>query len=111
MNAVEIYEKASWDLEHSKITLGEFEERIKPLYDVEPVRRGYWFKDEKFYHDIMVDGNPVCLYHTCSVCGVADEYITVDERPNGAHVIVRNVRKYCPNCGARMEKEWGGPRE
>lgn len=110
MNAVEIYEKASWDLEHNKITLGEFEERIKPLYDVEPVRHGYWFKDDKFYHDIMVDGNPVCLYHTCSVCGVADEYITVDERPNGTHSILRHVRKYCPNCGARMEKEWGGPR-
>lgn len=82
-----------------------------PSADVEPVRHGYWFKDEKFYHDIMVDGNPVCLYHTCSVCGVADEYITVDERPNGTHVILKHVRKYCPNCGARMEKEWGGPRE
>lgn len=81
-----------------------------PSVDVEPVRHGYWFKDEKFYHDIMVDGNPVCLYHTCSVCGVADEYITVNEHPNGTHVILRHVRKYCPNCGARMEKEWGGPR-
>lgn len=75
-----------------------------PSADVEPVRHGYWFKDEKFYHDIMVDGNPVCLYHTCSVCGVADEYITVDERPNGTHVILRHVRKYCPNCGAKMDK-------
>lgn len=75
----------------------------QPTVDVEPVRHGYWFKDEKFYHDIMVDGNPVCLYHTCSACGVADEYITVNERPNGTHSIARHVRKYCPNCGAKMD--------
>lgn len=31
INAVEIYEKALSELEHNKITLGEFEERIEPL--------------------------------------------------------------------------------
>lgn len=73
--------------------------------DVVEVRHGYWFKDEKFYHDIIVDGNPVCLYHTCSVCGVADEYITVHERPNGNHGIARHIRNYCPNCGAKMDEK------
>lgn len=91
----------------------ETQDRVRnlPPADVVEVRHGYWFKDEKFYHDIMVDGNPVCLFHTCSVCGVADEYITVNERPDGRHAIVRSIRKYCPNCGARMEREWGGANE
>lgn len=85
----------------------ETQDRLRDLTpaDVEPVRHGHWFKDEKFYHDIMVDGNPVCLFHTCSVCGVADEYITVNERTNGKHVIARHVRNYCPNCGADMRGE------
>lgn len=39
MNAVEIYKNAEFDLEHNRITLGEFEERIKPLTDVEHVVR------------------------------------------------------------------------
>ena len=39
MNAVEIYRNAESDLEHNRITLGEFEERIKPLTDVEHVVR------------------------------------------------------------------------
>lgn len=103
--AIEIWK----DQDYIKLGSQETEARIMlaavPSADVEPVKHGYWLKDEKFYHDIMVDGNPVCLYHTCSVCGVADEYITVDERPNGTHVIARHVRKYCPNCGAKMDKK------
>ena len=39
MNAVEIYRDAESDLEHNRITLGEFNERIKPLTDVEHVVR------------------------------------------------------------------------
>lgn len=31
MTYKELYDKALWDLEHDKITLGEFEERVKPL--------------------------------------------------------------------------------
>ena len=80
MNAVEIYEKASWDLEHNKITLGEFEERIKPLYDVEPVKHGHW----DFYglvDDIYGHGA------SCSVCGGYSE-------DNGY---------YCSCCGAKMD--------
>ena len=77
MNAVEIYEKASWDLEHSKITLGEFEERIKPLYDVEPVRHGWWVEDE---YEIP----------HCSECKAINNTV---------------YRNYCSNCGARMGGE------
>lgn len=39
MNALKIYRDAEWALEHNKITLGEFDERIKPLEDVEAVVR------------------------------------------------------------------------
>ena len=46
MNAVEIYRGAESDLEHNRITLGEFDERIKPLMDVEQVVR---CKDCKHY--------------------------------------------------------------
>ena len=37
MTYLEIYERALWDLEHNNITLGEFEERVKPL-NQEPKR-------------------------------------------------------------------------
>ena len=85
MNAVEIYEKASWDLEHNKITLGEFEERIRPLYDVEPVRHGHWLLDPSGAE-------------FCSECG---EYPFDD----GEYHISGWSSKYCPNCGAKMDGE------
>ena len=78
MNAVEIYEKASWDLEHSKINLGEFEERIRTLYDVEPVRHGRW----------------IGKTYKCSLCGKWIDPLQGDADMN-----------YCPNCGAKMDKK------
>lgn len=39
MNAVEIYEKAQRSLNRNEITVGEFEEQIAELKDVEPVVR------------------------------------------------------------------------
>ena len=84
MNAVEVYEKASWDVDHSKITFGEFEERIKSLYDVEPVRHGHWEQEQPQYR----------LYK-CSACNkvcFAEKW--------GDETVLYN---YCPNCGARMD--------
>lgn len=83
MNAVEIYEKASWDVEHSKITLGEFEERIKPLYDVEPVKHGHWEQDG---HHVR-----------CSECGT---YFCITDREGDSFPI-----NYCPCCGAKMDEK------
>lgn len=85
MNAVEIYEKASRDLDHSKITLGEFEERIKALYDVEPVKHGHWLLDSSGAE-------------FCSECG---EYPFDD----GEYHISGWLSKYCPNCGAKMDEK------
>lgn len=87
MNAVEIYEKASWDLEHSKITLGEFEERIRVLYDVEPVRHGRWYEK----HVDSIFGTKHIL--TCSECG--GTLSTTDE--------ALPYEKYCRECGAKMD--------
>ena len=86
MNAVEIYEKASWDLEHNKITLGEFEERIKALYDVEPVRHGRW-------EDIEQHSWSVNLTCRCQICGWI------------VNLTQSKAFAYCPNCGARMDGE------
>ena len=95
MNAVEIYEKASWDLEHNKITLGEFEERIKPLYDVEPVRHGRWQCEEV----PCIYGKKFIL--TCSECG---ESVSVTES-------ALMEEHYCRSCGARMNEEDQGDKE
>ena len=72
MNALQIYHDAEWALEHNKITLGEFDERIKPLADVEAVVR---CKDCKFWKktiydtpnwmpcmSVQTDGNWFCPY-------------------------------------------------
>jgi len=49
MNAVEIYERTVWDLEHDKITCGEFDEITKPLEDVIPVE---WIKQYMETHNL-----------------------------------------------------------
>lgn len=88
MNAAEIYEKASWDLDHNKITLGEFEERIKALYDVEPVRHGRWIKSKA--------GGVLC-----SEC-----YSYAPDVEKGSFTtrrIEQEKSAYCPNCGAKMD--------
>lgn len=91
MNAVEIYEKASWDIEHNKITLGEFEERVKALYDVEPVRHGHW---ETVFDKIESNLSDIGYFKAlpkfiCSECG--NEMIASTQ--------------YCPCCGAKMDKK------
>ena len=32
MTYLELYEKTSWDLAHNNITVGEYDERVKPLH-------------------------------------------------------------------------------
>lgn len=39
MNAIEIYERASWQLERGQISIGQFDEAVAVLKDVEPVVR------------------------------------------------------------------------
>ena len=53
--------------------------------DVAPVRHGRW-------HDVYMS-SPSSFVGTCSVCGVSNDI----PHPYSAN--------YCPNCGARMDKE------
>lgn len=79
MNAIEIYENAIRMFEiNGEITLGEFEEMIKPLEDVAPVVHGKWIlNDDQVYE--------------CNDCGYIPSF-------DGYTYF-----NYCPNCGARMD--------
>ena len=55
-----------------------------PTVDAEPVRHGKWMRTEDECGDF--------LCWTCSECG--EQYVMPHHRAS-----------YCPNCGARMDKE------
>ena len=87
MNAVEVYEKAVHDLEHNKINLGQFEQRIKPLKDVEPTRI-----KAKWVRPVPGDGEPYCS--NCKAEQIA-HYSLINIYPIET--------PYCPYCGAFMK--------
>ena len=61
----------------------------EPVVDAEPVRRGRW--------EIELDETCDCEFMRCSICSEVfydGENDTVDITPN-----------YCPNCGAKMDRE------
>lgn len=94
VDAVAIYEKAEHDLEHNKITLGEYEKRIEPLKHLYYDRpTGEWIIQDTSYwretHAGPVQVNRVNL--KCSNCGWKNHK--------------RKYYNYCPNCGARMRGE------
>lgn len=63
-----------------------------PTADVEEVRHGQWLLEKE------PDGTPYCFH--CSECD------------NDFHCIsITSKYAYCPNCGAKMdkEKEWNTP--
>lgn len=81
----ELYETATRQLEHNEITLGEYEEMIKPLA-TEVRKVGKWEKET------VLDATEFCESYIdvlkCSECGyIADLYIAEEY-------------KYCPNCGS-----------
>ena len=88
VNAVEIYEQAVSELDHNKITLGEYEKRIEPLkrlfYD-RPT--GEWVEVEEYD----------CVCYQCDQC--KSEYVLIDGTPQD------NDYNYCPHCGAYMKGE------
>ena len=57
-----------------------------PAADVEPVVQGKWILGRE------LDGTPYCFH--CSVCDDDFHYIGIMAAPD-----------YCPNCGAKMDKE------
>lgn len=58
--------------------------------DVAPVRHGRWID------------NKVAFYLGCSECGCYLEYSVDTFLDNGEHY------HYCPNCGAKMDKDGDG---
>lgn len=65
------------------MTVTEFVEDELPAADVEPVRHGRWIKDGDFL-----------------ICSACEAEINI-KNSLGAD----NHRKYCPNCGAKMDLE------
>ena len=58
-----------------------------PAADVVEVRHGRWGEYESFLLTSSLNGHP------CSECGMHFSTLAIP------------VMKYCPNCGARMDKE------
>lgn len=85
MNAIELYKKATHSLNMNEITIGEWEEQIAILKDVEPVKHGRWIDDRT---DIV-----------CSNCGTeySDEIVFMNRNCKSEDL------NYCPNCGAKMK--------
>ena len=81
MTYLELYEQAEQDLEQSKITLGEYEERIKPLEE-EIRKTGHWIDDE--------------FGTRCSCCNI---HTHLDKFGSPMRLL------YCSFCGAKMEGE------
>ena len=71
--------------------LAEWLTELKELKaaDVQPIRRGRWEEIEEY-------GGWGDTYFRCSICG--------DEWDLDAGTPAENGMKYCPNCGARMDK-------
>lgn len=89
MTYKELYEKATWLLEHSKISGKEYDKMIEPLNaevgKAEPVKYGIWIRKEwaEESEGLLIDN------YECSAC----------------KGWVRNETNYCPNCGAKMDVE------
>lgn len=80
MNALLIINEADYKLQHSQIAIGEYEDIVNQLVDVEPIRHGHWK-----YLGITGDR----YHYSCSECG----YIMYGEK-----------YPYCGNCGAKMDE-------
>lgn len=69
-------------------TIGLIKQEIQklPAADVAEVKHGKWILERE------PDGTPYCFH--CSVCD--DDF---------HHIGIMAATDYCPNCGARMDKE------
>lgn len=84
MDAIAIMREADYKADHSEITLGEYEEMIRPLADVEPVVHAHWIWDWNARH------------YSCSACGGIAGAKGYD---------YSTKTKYCGDCGALMDGE------
>ena len=61
-----------------------------PTIDAEPVRHGRWISEKCNHKPCRIKNPEKWVTYKCSVCGYS----------NG-----RKQSNYCPNCGAKMDKE------
>ena len=59
-----------------------------PVADVAPIRHGHWITQEGW--------TPDDYYYTCSICN--EDFYMIVGTPSD------NNYKFCPHCGARMNK-------
>lgn len=73
-----------------------------PAIDAVPVVRGKWIPGREISREMIGDCTVSIEYedYKCSVCGFGIDRIA--HWKDGTPVV-----KYCPNCGARMEKKNG----
>lgn len=86
-DALKEISEAIYSLDHNEITVGEYEEKLKPWHDAEPIRHAYWVKDRL----LSTNGGTYGVYR-CSLCEM-----TYQDIGYGFN--------YCPNCGAKMDGE------
>lgn len=61
-----------------------------PTADVQPVRHGRWYRFQKVYIDPQTGMGFARDMYKCDACNVGEE---------------ETKMPYCPNCGAKMDKE------
>lgn len=95
MNLIELLRDADRKLDTGEITIGEYEKMIAPLKDAVPVRHGRWIK-RRYWSEGVGMGERYGYFYSCSKCGnlVCGGY---DECG----------KKYCDECGARMDGKDG----
>lgn len=88
MDAVKIIEEALDDLEHSKITCGEFDRIVEPFRNCVPVKNGKWImgREKRRYGDFEE------TTWTCSECGYKRRMTSCPDD------------KFCKECGADMRE-------
>lgn len=67
----------------------------QPAVEAEPVRHGRW---------VVNDRNPD--YADCTNCGLS-EWLGANGSKEYAETLLSGFKKYCPNCGARMNEKEG----
>lgn len=90
INSVSDNDTPVWTEEHLEELLNDFYVIPKDTSkaDIAPVHHGHWITQEGW--------TPDDYYYTCSICN-EDFYIIVGTPSD-------NNYKFCPNCGARMDK-------
>lgn len=123
MTYKELYDKALWDLEHDKITLGEFEKMIEPLN--KEIQKEEQTDGDLISRDFMKKLGATCIAkrsETGELVAISNIDILQSAEKTAewvmhpktiyAHLVCNKClsnapydckTRYCPNCGAKMK--------